>query len=94
MACVPEAIPPGERAAHAALIGRLLSGSLERTPLDDGYALRFPAESFADVARFVENERRCCPFLTFQVTVARGEVALRLTGPSGTRTFLEAELSL
>ena len=44
-------------------------------------------------ARFVANERRCCPFLTFTLELAPdgGPLWLRLTGPAGTRAFLEAE---
>jgi hypothetical protein len=46
--------------------------------------------------RFVSNERLCCPFLEFGITIApaNGPVWLRLTGPEGTRAFLEAELRL
>jgi hypothetical protein len=95
LACVPGSIPPAERAAHFALVARLFGGAvLERRELPDGYAFRFDAKSFDQVARFVANERRCCPFLTFTVEVApaAGPLWLRLTGPTGTREFLEAEL--
>jgi hypothetical protein len=95
LACVPGAIPLAERPAHFALLARLFGEAVrERHDLPDGYAFRFDAESFEQVARFVANERRCCPFLTFTVELAQeaGPIWLRLTGPPGTRELLDAEL--
>ncbi|HEY8470992.1 MAG TPA: hypothetical protein VIL18_15195 [Longimicrobiales bacterium] len=96
LACVPEAIPSADRSAHFALIERLLQGVREKVPLDDGYAFRFDASAFADVARFAENERLCCPFLAFTLEAqpAGGPLWLRVTGPEGTGEFLEKELPL
>jgi hypothetical protein len=97
LACVPGAIEPGERPAHFALVGRLFGTLAEtREALPDGYCFRFPADAFGQVARFVDNERKCCPFLRFEVEVPPGgdAVWLRLTGPEGTRAFLDAEFHL
>jgi hypothetical protein len=68
----------------------------EKVELDDGYALRFDPGELDDIARFVHNERRCCPFLAFSVEqhADGGPLWLRMRGPEGTRPFLEAELSL
>jgi len=95
LACVPGAIPAEERPAHFALIERLFGTEMrEREVVPDGYAFRFEPDAFGDLARFVSNERKCCPFLTFQLVVsaAEGPVWLRLTGAEGTREFLDAEL--
>lgn len=95
LACAPGAIAPVERQAHFELIARLFGKEVrEKHELGDGYAFRFDAAAFEDVARFVANERKCCPFLNFAIEVqAEGEtVWLRLTGPAGTRMFLDAEL--
>lgn len=97
LACVPGGIPAAERTDHFALLQRLFQDEAQaRQPLDAGYAFRFGAEAFDLVARFIANERRCCPFLTFnlRVTPPDGAVWLELTGPEGTREFLEAELPL
>jgi hypothetical protein len=101
LACVPAAIPADERTAHFALAQRLFTGSVqERGDLLDGLAFRFAADDFEQVARFVANERRCCPFLRFEIAVEPdggpdgGPVWLRMTGPAGTRDFLRAELRL
>lgn len=96
LACVPDSIAPVDRAPHFALISRLFRERMqERQTLDDGYAFRFAAQDFTDLARFVENERRCCPFLTFLLEVAPvdGPLWLRILGPAGTPEFLDAELA-
>lgn len=97
LACVPGAIPANERSAHFALARRLFAElAEEREDLPHGYAFRFGADALQSVARFVENERRCCPFMTFEVTVApsSGPLWLRMSGPEGTRAVLDAELNL
>jgi hypothetical protein len=95
LACVPGAIPAAERATHFARIARLFGGEVRAThDLPDGRAYTFAADAFDEVARWVTLERRCCPFLTFALELAPAEDALRLrlTGPAGTRAFLDAEL--
>jgi hypothetical protein len=66
--------------------------------LADGYRIQFVKVPgvIADVASFIEAESQCCPFLTFHLTVEPGGGAMRLdlTGPSGTREFLAAELGI
>jgi hypothetical protein len=43
------------------------------------------------LATMIDAERRCCPFLRFQVLAEpdNGPVWLEVTGPAGTRDFLE-----
>ena len=97
LACVPGAIPAAEREAHAALTRTLFAETLEGRPHGgSGYDFRFPPVALERIARFVRNERLCCPFLTFRIDVpARdGTVRLRLRGPGGTTAFLEEELPL
>ena len=95
LACVPDAIPSADRPAHFALIERLFQEVREKVVLDDGYAFRFDAGAFADVARFVENERLCCPFLTFQLEISeRPGYRLTISGPEGTAEFIQAEFGL
>jgi hypothetical protein len=95
LACVPGAIAPGDRAAHFALAAQLFTFALrQRRTLSNGYAYRFDAESADDLLHWVGNERRCCPFLTFTIDLAAsgGPVWVSITGPDGTRAFLDAEL--
>ncbi len=95
--CDLTAIPPAERGAHQELIRRLGSATVgEVLELPDGVALRFPADAYDTVVRFVAGERRCCPFLTFTLEVGpeRGALWLRLTGPAGIKALPRAELRL
>jgi hypothetical protein len=97
LACTPDAIEPAARAAHFALIDRLFQQTVEeQVRMADGFALRFPATALSDLAQFILNERRCCRFLHFElsVTPADGPLWLRLTGPNGTASFLAHELRL
>jgi hypothetical protein len=95
LACVMAAIPEAERSSHAALASALFVDRVrERRDLPDGYAFRFEVDALVDLARFLVNGRRCCPFLSFDIAVAPsdGPVWLRMTGPDGTRELLAHEL--
>jgi hypothetical protein len=48
------------------------------------------------LAEFVANERLCCPFFGFAITVERGggPVWLRMTGEREAKSVLEGEMAL
>lgn len=97
IACVPGAIAPEDRRSHFVLAKRLFEEvATSREPLPDGYAFCFPADAINAIAQFIANERKCCPFMQFDISVApdAGPLWLRMTGPDGTRAVLEAELGL
>jgi hypothetical protein len=97
LACDMTAIPAERRAGHQALARRLFgTAAQERRELPDGYAWRFAAKHYAELAAFVDDERRCCPFLTFGLTVAPdgGPLWLHLTGGGAIKRFLQAEFGL
>jgi MerR family copper efflux transcriptional regulator len=50
--------------------------------LPDGYAFSFPASSEAleRIAKLVDKERQCCPFLTFKIVVEAAHMRLEVTG--------------
>jgi len=58
---------------------------IDITPLPDGYAYRFDttSEILSHLARLVDLERQCCPFLTFRIIVKAGRqpICLEITGP-------------
>ncbi len=96
-ACVMDAIPVSLRAAHQELTRRLLTvadGGIRE--LGDGFEFGFPASEFESVAKFVDHERLCCPFVRFELDLAPdgGPLLLRLTGAAGIKGFLKAELRL
>lgn len=94
LACDVEAIPREERGEHEARMRRLFHGGRPRREIGDGYEYRFDAAELPELARFIALERRCCPFLRFELEMAPPDHSptLRLTGPEGTRAFLDAEL--
>jgi hypothetical protein len=87
---------PELAARRAGVLGDVRRSALEARWVADGVQLRFAAEpaTLSLLATFVDLERRCCAFLRFQLTVepGGGPVWLTLTGPPGTREFLQAEL--
>ena len=95
LACDASAIALPDRSAHFELLDRLFAElAVERGAVSGGYRFRFDSGAFELVTDFVENERKCCPFLTFVVEVASsgGSIWLQVTGPEGTPDFLDAEL--
>ena len=97
LACVPSAIPAADRQAHFSLARELFQQrALERVALPSGYAVRFPNDALEAVARFVVNERKCCPFMSFELTFGPESepLWLRMSGPEGTKDVLDAELNL
>ena len=67
--------------------------ALETQALPDGLAWRFAAnaETLRALAAVIAAEHACCAFLRFELTVEPGDgpLWLRVTGPEGTREFLE-----
>ncbi len=60
--------------------------------IDDGFRYRFLPDDarLVELARLVEFEHKCCPFLTFRIIVEPGDgpIWLELSGPVGTKEFL------
>jgi hypothetical protein len=93
IACDLGAIPADQRSDHMETAEQLLLHLASETQeLPDGYVFTLAAERYPQVAAFIENERRCCPFFTFVLEVPPGEAPLRLriTGPEGAKEMLGA----
>jgi hypothetical protein len=86
--------PEALAARRQGLLTELMRSATAREELGDGVRLTFAAsdETLTSVFTAISAERKCCEFLRFRVTVepGGGPVALELTGPRGTREFLEA----
>ena len=92
IACDLTAIPVDQRPAHVAFVRSLISGSFGAVrETADGLHFELPPNRLAEVARFVDNERRCCGHLAFALEAPPREVplTLRVTGP-GAREELHA----
>jgi hypothetical protein len=75
------------------LLNTFRNSLLETKELAEGYAYRFPADGnwIAELAQLITFERQCCPFLRFNLRLepAEGPIWLELTGPEGTKGFLQ-----
>jgi len=96
--CRLDALTPAERARHAELTARLVGSARRAEPLPDGWALSFDdgPETGSWLVEWMARERRCCPFLEFDIRLGGPEepAVLRLTGAPGVRDFIAAELGL
>jgi hypothetical protein len=93
IACHPDALTKEQRARSAALATELSKGTTKRSDLPRGYSFELAKEGglFEKAAEWISLERRCCPFLKFELGWKAGEdraPTLAITGPEGTRDFL------
>jgi hypothetical protein len=95
VACDPSVFTPATRAEHdAALATTVLGRALSRDDRPDGITLDYPVDAAlaAALLAWIVDERRCCPFLTFELRLDSGADRMRLAirGPEGTREVLLA----
>jgi hypothetical protein len=86
-------LPEADLRERVAELERTIAKKIvEVRELDDGYALRFPAEAgiVEKLGRFIALERVCCAFLNFSLRVKAGDgpVWLELTGSGEAKKFL------
>jgi hypothetical protein len=96
LACDLTAIPSSVREEHVVSAPQLFAVAQEVHELSNGYAIRFINEPgrFMTIARFIENERLCCPFFNFGLEIEpnSGPIWLRLTGGEGVKELLQTTL--
>lgn len=96
LVCDLTAIPADAREEHALTAPQLFALAQEVQELANGFAIRFSNEPgrFMAIAKFIENERLCCPFFNFGVEVEPygGPLWLRLTGGEGVKEMLQFTL--
>lgn len=85
---------PEFRERREGILTEVKNGVAEMKELEDGYAYRFPSDSewLTTLSKLIAVERECCPFLQFQLRLepADGPIWLELTGPHGTKDFLNS----
>ena len=96
--CNMDVFTPMERESHIQTTTQLFQAVQGINETQNGYEFIFPnygSESISDFARFISEERRCCPFLEFTLKIpSRNDpISLILTGPEGTQEFLREEFS-
>lgn len=95
-ACNMSALTKSERTLHAKLCRTLFTAVQEKSELRNGCAFRLPPAKLVTAAEWVAYERKCCPFLTFEMELARdeGPLWIRITGSEGINAFIRAEFQL
>jgi hypothetical protein len=98
LACNWAALTAEQQERHLALLGQLRADVKEVRELDDGYAFGHSSDRavLLAIAEFVANERLCCPFFEFGITVERdgGPVWLRITGEGEAKHILETGMGI
>lgn len=96
LACDLTAIPAEVREEHVMTAPQLFTSAREVLELPNGFAIRFLNEPgrFMAIAKFIENERLCCPFFNFGLELGpeNGPLWLRLTGGEGVKEILQTTL--
>ena len=95
LVCNMDVFTPAQRDTHILKTTQLFKSVGVVREVEGGFDFTFPKESgfFPPIAEFIANERLCCPFLTFTLSVVSNHetVSLSLTGPVGTKDFLRTE---
>jgi len=94
--CDQSALDPVSRKRHFDVLGpALVAKRTAVRELPDGYEIQFAsdAQTYRDLAEYLDGERVCCPFFDLSLHIApdRGPLSLRVTGKAGTKQFIEAE---
>jgi len=96
--CNIKALSPAERQRQKELGQELRAASVETKELPDGYAFQLRSETapLADLAEWISNERKCCPFFDFDIALERdgGPLWLKLRGNEGVKAFIRSEFGL
>jgi hypothetical protein len=96
--CNIKALTPEERAHHKQLGDKLMAARKEIVEMEKGYEFQFSPKdvTLAELADWVVNESKCCPFFDFHIDLENeGKLlCLRLTGEEGIKQFIRAEFQL
>lgn len=95
VACTATSEQQEERSEN---VRTLVARYVETTERGDGYTFVFEEidETLPAIAEFVTNERKCCAFADYEITVSPPYEKTRLTttGPEGTKAVFEEMIEL
>jgi len=97
LVCNMGVFTPAQHETHILNTTQLVRAVRNVQEVENGFTFTFPNETelISRISEFISNERLCCPFLKFTLTVFSVDepVSLSLSGPIGTQDFLRAEFS-
>ncbi len=83
---------PNEIEGRRRAIKEIFAGIRDRKELSDGYEFIFPGDDewAARLMQFVSMERKCCPFLQFELAFEQGcgPIHVTLRGGAGVKEFI------
>ena len=90
------ALSAGDRADRDGQIDQLFAQSTETLGVADGYAFSFPEDRAVHLFEFVERERRCCQFFTFELIFEpnAGPIWLRVRGSEQIKAFIGSMIAV
>jgi hypothetical protein len=96
IACNRNGLTPEQRVRQEAVGQRLRALVREVVETEDGYrfALADEGNTCGTVGEFVDIERRCCPFLEFDVEASGESVSMSVRGGPGVKTFIASAFGL
>ena len=98
VACNWAALTAEQHERQRVLYRQLRADVEEVRELADGYTFKYPPDRavLLAVAEFVANERLCCPFFEFGITVERdgGPVWFQITGEGEAKRVLEVDMGI
>jgi hypothetical protein len=78
------------------VIAELKKHVVNRNEIVDGvrYSFKDSDDIIFLLTDFIKTERLCCPFFVFNLVVGQDEglITLQLSGPQGTKEFIETEI--
>lgn len=96
--CNTKALTAEERAHHKQLSEKLMAARKAIVETDKGFEFQFAPQdvTLAELADWVVNESKCCPFFDFHIDLENeGKmICLRLTGEEGVKQFMRAEFGI
>jgi hypothetical protein len=96
LACNMDVFTTAQREQHIQATRELFQTVQNIREAENGFEFTLPGGSdLIKIGEFVHNERRCCPFLKFTLTIdpEPKPITLLLSGPQGTQEFLREEFS-
>ena len=95
--CNTRALTAAERARHAQLGEKMDAARKAVVETEKGYEFQYtPGRiSIGELAEWVAEESKCCPFFDFHIDLEEHGhlLCLRLTGEEGVKAFIRAEFS-
>jgi hypothetical protein len=90
-------LDPANLAQRKNLLLEIIGKATERLAMADGYQFSFDGQAvgLSELVDVIAMERKCCRFLRFTLIAEPdgGPIRLQISGPAGTKEFLESNFS-